>query len=247
MKHKNIVLGVALVLAALLVSGASAAPLFLADWGISYNNWTPNANAPANFHSVVENWTGGNGGYLDPGAGGDLYDAEFASIAWDDDYLYLSVITGFPRWGRWEGPWFYAAGDLALDVTGDGVYDFAIDVSRPGRIRSGNLGWENPSFQGQDESWGGVSDPLRVNSWSQTDFASAYRYGYYSGRYAIEAKIDRNILGPTSSYELHWTMGCGNDGIDVVANPVPEPATLLLLGGGLAMAGIASRLRRKED
>jgi hypothetical protein len=46
---------------------------------------------------------------------------------------------------------------------------------------------------------------------------------------------------------MHWTMGCGNDGIDLYVNPVPEPNSLLLLGAGLAAAGIASRrFRRKK-
>jgi hypothetical protein len=189
MEFKNIVtpLGLGLLMGGLLASGAGAASLFLSDWGISYGNWAPNQNAPDNFFSAEEDWTGGNDGYLDPGFGGDRYNAEFAT-----------------------------------------------------------LGWRDPSYEGNDPAWGGVSDPLRVNSWTQTHLPVAYRYGHFCGRYSIEAKIDRDLLGPVTSYKLHWTMGCGNDAIDLCANPIPEPTSLFLLGGGLALFGIASRLGRRK-
>jgi hypothetical protein len=58
-----------------VVPTASGASLFLSSWGISYGNWAPNGSAPENFYCVVEDWAGGNGGFLDPGHGGDLYDS----------------------------------------------------------------------------------------------------------------------------------------------------------------------------
>ena len=229
----------------LMAPPAGAAPLFLSDWGISYGNWAANGNAPTHLHSVVEDWVSGGNGYLDPGYGGDAYDVEAAYLGWDDDYLYLAVVTGFPLAGRQHGAEFYEAGDLALDVTGDSDYDFAVDVSSSGALRSGSLNWENPAING-GQAWGGISDPLRVTSWTNTDAVAGFSYGAFSGRYAIETMIDRSLIGSVDSYTLHWTMGCGNDAADLHVNPVPEPATLLLLGGGLALAGTLRRLRKRS-
>jgi hypothetical protein len=53
-----------------------------------------------------------------------------------------------------------------------------------------------------------------------------------------------DTLGLVDGFGLHWTMSCGNDVIEGMA-PVPEPATMLLFGTGLAaLTGL--RLRRKK-
>jgi hypothetical protein len=239
-------------IAAGLASPAAAATLFLDSWGVSYGSWAPSdaASPSAGVNYVVENWTGGNGGFLDPGWGGDAYDAEAAYVGSDGQDLYVAVVTGFPLAGRWDNGLYYAAGDLAIDVNGDRAdqhdYDHAVDVSAAGALRSGNLVWQDPDM-GSGQAWGGVSDPLRVTNWTQSA-ATQFSYSSWQGRYAIEAKIDLDDLGGLAdSYEMHWTMGCGNDGIDLSyrpTEPVPEPASLLLFGGGLGLAGLLRRRRR---
>jgi len=241
-------LGLTLLVAGLMAPAAGAVPLFLEDWGVSYGKWDVGEAAALEVHSFVEDWTWGNHGYLGPGWGGDRYDMEAAYLAVDPDFLYLAVVTGFPLQGRFDNGDYYAAGDIALDVTGDAVYDYAVDVT-DGELRSGDLEWENPAIGGHP-SFHGVSDPLRVTSWTKTDPLAGFSYGEFQGRYAIEAKIDRTLLGSVASYKMHWTMGCGNDvGEIFVDQPIhvtPEPGSLLLLGGGLIAAGAARRLRRKS-
>lgn len=247
---KTILLGGAAAAAFLLASAPGAeASLFLDTFGVSYDNWAPNSFAPNNINYVVEDWKVGDNqtGWLDPGYGGDAYDAEAAYMAVDGQFLYVAVVTGFPLSGRASGNDYFHAGDIGLDLNADGNYEYAVDVDGNGALRSGNLNWENPAIGG-GQAWNGVSDPLRVTSWNNSA-TTQFSYASWQGRYAIEAIIDLGDMnGGSSTYDMHWTMGCGNDEIEMraVADPVPEPATMLLLGGGLGLAGIVRRRRQSN-
>jgi hypothetical protein len=224
---------------------ASASTLFLDTWGVGYGSWTPStANVPSYVAYYVEDWAGDpSDGFLDPGWGGDDYDVEAVYAGYDDDYIYLAVVTGFPMSGLPFNGDFYEPGDIAIDTDLDSDYDIAVDTDASGTLRLGNLVWENPSIGG-NPAWGGVSDPLRVTSWTQSQSIVDWSYSAFDGRYAIEAVISRSVFDPTQGFAVHWTMGCGNDAGDLTVPPVPEPASVLLLGLGLVGGGLARRRRR---
>jgi hypothetical protein len=239
----------AAALMGVILAAPASASLFLNDWGVGYDAWDPSAFT-GQVDYIVDDWKHGDtpDGYLGPGWGGQGFDVEAMYFGADTDYYYMAVVTGFRPSGR-QG---FGAGDLFLDLGTDGTWDHAFDVSDgdAGRMMSGITGVENPDAGG-GENWGGVSDPYRVTGALETRGLSPVEWSYddFDGRYAIEVKVDRSYLGAFDQYHLHWTMGCGNDVLDLrgEVEPVPEPATLLLVGGGLA--GLASRRlrRRKPD
>jgi hypothetical protein len=65
------------------------------------------------------------------------------------------------------------------------------------------------------------------------------RLGAYPGNhYLIEAAVPLSLFNPTlrsQKFNVHWTMACANDWIQVDPDlaSIPEPSVLLLMGAGI--------------
>ena len=198
----------------------------------------------------------GPGGFVGPAYGGQKFDAEYLGLYLDNTgTLYFGLQTGFNlESGVTTGGYTYGPGDLALDVTGDGNYDYAIRFAISGGVPTYTLydvsTWQSVMYN----QFINISDPYRYATGSSvpTTFTGAYGTGVFSNNvdggtsYVLEGSLALNSLASYNggALTIHWTMECGNDYLN---KTIPEPSTIFLLGSGLIGCGALGFIRRRRS
>ena len=228
----------------------------LADWGLNRNgnagDWLPNPALVPSSQYTVEDQTGGLNTYLNPGYGGQAYDAEAMYTFTDHSNLYIALVTGLspntPNSGNSYGP-----GDFAIDFGRDGTFEFGIQTTGAdkGKVYS-NVVWDLGLWDSNNQyinSSHNPANPFHPTSIRSGTYAGVGQLIYDANlgfnnmgqyindyHYVIEAAIPLAVFsGFSGLFDIHWTMNCANDAISVdpVLARVPEPATLALLMLGL--------------
>lgn len=234
------------VLAAVLVAGQAYGFSFsLYNFGSNpfdnNNNWSP-VNYP---HGIGHN-----------PSGGEDYDLEGLKVAVDEKYVYVALTNSFGYTAPPHGyPQGFDLGDIFIGTGGANKYGFAIRTTKDGALGlykvnkwdgipkiSGGY-YNDNSIRNQVGAWKYKSGSKLGNVTTATKKWTKYEDGK-SDTYVMEYRFDKSLLGDFSKLELHNTLACGNDLMNTTYEAVPEPATIALLGLGLAGAGIIRRRKK---
>lgn len=257
--RRSILIFVGIALLVLLLTKISYAYVIngdVSDWGINlslaqYKPYLDN-NPPSgglDIDYVTEDNADTTDGKIKVGPGysyGNTYDAEAMYFDNDASYGYIVVINGLASGGAQDpnnSSLWWDPGDIAIDFGTDGGYgyEYGIDIS------TGDLyqvsGWSDVYYGGHSDA-----NPWEIKTGTDIgDVTLAYSTTAINGHYVIETSFLLADLGlsPGDSLGIHWTQECGNDELELTADvdPVPEPATMLLLGSGLI--GLAALGRKK--
>lgn len=243
----------------------------LADWGVQKNigaaGWIPTANNGITPNSHIQYTIEDQHlSYLNPGYGGQAYDAEALYAVIEGDYLFIALATGHnPNTPNNPAGNSYGAGDFAIDFGKNGTYEVGINV-KPGWDTFGVAGgvYKNPTWAlglwnaagAYDPSHPDTKNPTSMTAGDYLGAASLFYtttaqtgYGQWATdpHYFYEVSVNLDLLRTAGwdgkSFDIHWTQNCANDSIIADPPSVPEPGTLALLPAGLI--GLAALRRRK--
>jgi hypothetical protein len=201
----------------------------------------------------------GNFNYVNPGYGGQDFDAEYLFYKASGSTLFLGLQTGFDVVdGHVEyGNKNYWAGDLVLSMAGtDYAVDFGLShcgwsdrdgCATPQVDTAGlyeNIVWDNDVAYGSSGPLAMASGDLIVGLDSNIA-GSADVNGETSYFRQVAFDVSSLGLGDEFDLDIHWTMSCGNDLIEAgTVVQVSEPGTIVMLV--LGVAGLAL-LRRRSN
>lgn len=228
----------AIAITALLSGGNAQAFVIdgnLSDWGLHHvaaaSAWTPNSSVAA---YKVEDQTGNGNTLLNPGYGGQAYDAEALYVSWDAHNMYIAIATGHspltPNIPTAAGD-SYAPGDIAIDFGANGSFDYGIELLGSGTTTQGhvysNVNWGLGLWKAGGNGmayWTGYYDPSAAGNIALADkahptsilsgtdvgtgvvaYTTVGQSGY--GVYSTDLHYFYEVSVPLSAFGANWVTG----------------------------------------
>jgi hypothetical protein len=212
-----------------------------------------------------------NSSYLDPGYGGQDYDAEALYVDLFDGDLHIAIVTGRAPGTNQS----YPGGDIAINLSWAGGSDSSFELGIVTQDHDGFVAgdvvevdewryglWTGPAqYNPSGDSVYKKAHPVAVKGGTKKGSARLiYTEGTYDGvslkdkigpydgeHYVIEAMLDLNEMGlnlGSDPFLVHWTEWCANDWIQVdPPKQIPTPPAVVMLGLGLALLRLRRRTR----